>query len=206
MIFALWRTIPGVSTAFAFLAGAAAASHPSLSADIRRAVPLLAVLELFGWVTIAVAAKLGNGHVSRRLLGAWLASTGLLLLGGSLTGAPGTVRTGCILIACGLAYKVGIVPAFAWAPLLLRHTAARVEALGAIGFLAAFGALWFVLPRLDDAAAGRTVVAVLSLTTIPWSAWNLRHQWPVDRRCARSYAAVLGAASAALLHVAISAP
>ncbi len=198
--FALWRTIGGSWVAVAMVFSAAILVRPF--APLLRLGPVLwplAGLEVAGWVSIVLAARWGSGYVSRRLLGAWLASTSLLLLGAALLSRADTAGTGGAMIGIGLAYKLGIVPMFAWAPLLLRNNAAKVERVGIGAFVVAAAALWFVVPRLGDESAGRAVF-MLALVTAPWAMYHVRRQWRIDPRCARSYAAVLGAALAALVH------
>ena len=198
--FALWRTIGGSWVAFALVVVAALLAQPPAPL-LRLGVVLwpLVALECAGWLSIVLAARWGSGYISRRLLGAWLASTSLLVLGAALLSRAGTSGTGAALIGIGLAYKLGIVPMFAWAPLLLRNNSAKVERSGVAALTLATAVLWYVLPRLGDDAARRTVV-LLSLVTVPWAMYHVRRQWRVDQRCARSYAAVLGAALAALVH------
>lgn len=198
--FALWRTIAGTWVAFAFVLLAAIAVQPF--APLLRLGPVLGplvALEGAGWLSIVLAAQWGSGYVSRRLLGAWLASTSLVVLGASLLSRGETAGTGAALLGAALAYKLGIVPMFAWAPLLLRNNALKVERLGIAAFAMASAVLWFALPRLGEDSARRAVV-LLSLVTAPWALYHVRRQWRLDRRCARSYAAVLGAALASLVH------
>ena len=198
--FALWRTIGGSWVAFALAVGAAILVRP-LAPMLRLGGVLgpLVALECAGWLSIVLAARWGSGYVSRRLLSAWLASTSLLVLGAALLSRGETAATGAALIGIGLAYKLGTVPMFAWAPLLLRNNSTKVERAGVAALVLATAVLWYVLPRLGDDAARRAVV-LLSLVTVPWAMYHVRRQWRVDQRCARSYAAVLGAALAVLVH------
>jgi hypothetical protein len=201
-VFALQRTIAGSISGYVLLALAAASVF---LADHSGSVPArlllaLACLEIYGLVTIVAAARasVSSHRVSRRLLGAWLASSGAVLLGVALC-AGTRAGAGSALVAGGLSYKLGVVPAFAWAPLLIRHTVSRIAALGVLAFVASFALLAWTMPRLPDPVAAATAVGVLSLATAPWALWHVVRQWRADRRCARSYGAVLAAACGLIL-------
>jgi hypothetical protein len=188
VVFASWRTGQGALAGFGLLVLASAVSWRPAPHEGALLLPL-GVLELLGWVTLAYAAHASEGRrLSRRLLGAWLASSGLAGFGVSLGGTH--AAAGSALVAAGLAYKLGVMPVFSWAPLLLRHPSRRVAALGVVAFGAVLLATVLVLPAVPDAASARTTLRVLSAVTIPWSLWHAIRQWPKDKRCARSYALV----------------
>lgn len=201
LVFTSRRTIPGTLGAFAM---ALAVAAMLLRADHSQPLPgsmviALAGLEVYGIVTVAAAARSSTPpHVSRRLLGAWLASSSAILLGVALcAGASDTA--GSALVAGGLAWKLGVVPAFAWAPLLIRHQAPHIMRLGIAGAVSGFALLAFAMPRLPDPGAAGTAVLVLSLATAPWALRHVVRQWRTDPRCARSYGVVLAAAGGLVL-------
>ena len=197
VVFAGWRTGTGALCGFGLLLLAASLAGRGVVPAPALAGPLV-LLEIVGWGSLGVAAIASDGRrLSRRLLGAWLASSGAVLLGLSLGAAhPGA---GSALVAAGLCYKLGVVPAFSWAPLLLRHPSRRVAAAGLAAFAVGMITLAAVAPRLPDPAAAREAVLALALVTVPWAAWHVRRQWPKDRRCARSYAMVVLAGAGLLL-------
>jgi len=192
-MFTLWRTVAGVCVACAMVVVAAASAV--LLAGVPLRVPrglagLLVALELFGLGSVAVVALVREPRrVSHRLLGAWFVSSGTLLLGLALCSALPHRGTGSVLVAAGLAYRLGTVPAYAWAPLLLRHPSALVALLGVVATVAASAVLLVALPRLPDQVAAARTLAVLSAVTIPWAVWHAVRQWRRDRRCALSNAA-----------------
>jgi hypothetical protein len=195
--FAAWRTVPGALVAYGLLLFGALAAWPAAGSPgaTSRALPVLAALEAFGLATIAATIfASASRRVSRRMLGAWLASSGCIVLGLVLDAAVPTGGLGSALIAGGLAYKLGVVPAFAWAPLLLRHASTRITALGVAAFPLTLAALWTVVPTLSQPDDAMAALLVLSVVTVPWALWHVAHQWRTDARCARSYGAVLAAA------------
>lgn len=194
-VFVVWRAIPGVWTAFGLLLAASLAAWTAgvLGAyRVPRALWLwCAALETYGIATIlAVRAAREPVQLSRRLLGAWLASTGALGLGLALTRGDATAPVAGALVAFALLYRLGVVPAYAWAPMLIRHPAPRFVAAGVAGIVLAYAALRDVVPRLPDRADAGMTVIVLSAVTLPWSLWQASRQWRRDRRCARTYGVV----------------
>jgi hypothetical protein len=197
--FALWRTVPGVCAGFAAFVAAAILAWPAgaagSSGGLAAALPWAAALELFGLITIvAVALARDPRGVSRRLLGSFLASTGIGLLGVALCPDPRSGQLGSALVAGALAYRLGAVPAFAWLPMLLRHPSRRIEALGAAGVAFAGAVLALVLPLLPRPDAALAMLAALSAVTIPWAAANAWRQRASDPPCARTYLVVIGIA------------
>jgi hypothetical protein len=195
----LWRTVPGVITGFAAFAAAAFLAWPSGGADslgsLAAALPWAAALELFGLLSIlAVALARDPKRVSRRLLGSFLASTGIGLLGVALCANAQSGALGSALIAGALAYRLGAVPAFAWLPMLLRHPSRGIEGLGAFGVIGAGVVLAKVLPLLPQNGAALATLAALSAVTIPWAAWNAWRQRLSDPPCARTYLVVVSVA------------
>ena len=204
-LFTAWRTVPGVCAGFAVFCGAAAlawSGHDvgSLS-DLAVALPWALALEVFGLATIlAVALVRRPRRVSRRLLGSFLASSGLGLLGVALCSGAATRSVGGALIVGALAYRLGAVPAYGWVPMLLRHPRPAVKGMGVAGIVGADAVLALVLPLLDRVSAAAALGA-LSAVTIPWAgarAWRARTS---DPPCARTYVIVV-AISAILLVVA----
>lgn len=208
-IFALWRTVPGVCAGFAAFAGAAYVAWPSGAASLGALAPALpwaAALEAFGLVTIvAVALVRDPRRVSRRLLGSFLASTGIGLVGVALCASPRSGALGSALVAGALAYRLGAVPVFAWLPMLLRHPSRGIKALGALGVVGAGAVLAKVLPLLPQRGAALTALGALSAVTIPWAAVNGWRQRQGDPLCARTYLIVVGIAII-LIAVAIGMP
>ena len=154
-------------------------------------LPALAGLELLGPVTVvAVALVRRPRRVSRRLLGSWLASSGLVAVGLALATRAATQAAGGALLAGALAYRLGVVPAYAWAPMLLRHPSRRIGATGVLAAAASAGTLALTMPRLPEPAMARLALVVLSASALPWAVWQVRHQWRRDPACARTYAVV----------------
>lgn len=194
VVFTLWRTLGGAVAGYGLLLAAA-----SLTWKVPSAVPAmlsslvtpLIVLEWYGLASVAAVALVRDPRrVSRRLLGSWLASSGLIVLGLSLCVSVPQRAAGSALVAAGLSWKLGTAPAYAWAPLLMRHPAPLINGLGVVASLAAGAMLLFALPRLPQVDAAGTTVAVLSAVTVPWALWHALRQLKKDRRCAASYAAV----------------
>ena len=202
--FSGWRTFRGaVAGAGALLAAALAAwvgaQAPSLAA-ILPLLPWLGALESFGVASLILAARAQDPpRLGRRLLGAWLASSGLTALGLALAATERTEALGSALVAGALAYRLGVVPAFAFAPLLLRHPDRRIAALGAAAFALASGVLLHTLPRLPDPGAAARALVALCVGTAPWALWHAVRQWRSDPRCAGTYAAVTAAAGSLLI-------
>lgn len=191
--------MPGVCAAFAAFAAAAFVAWPRGGADslgaLASALPWALGLEVFGLLTIlAVALVRDPRQVSRRLLGSFLASTGIALLGVALCATPGARASGSALVAGALAYRLGAVPAFAWLPMLLRHPSRGIEALGAAGVAFAGLVLARVVPLLPRPDAALSMLGALSAITIPWAAANAWRQRSSDPRCARTYGVVMGIA------------
>ncbi len=204
-LFVAWRTVPGVCSGFAVFCGAAILAWPGGDAGsagiLLAALPLALGLEVFGLLTIlAVALVRIPRRLSRRLLGSFLATTGLGLLGVALYADAATVAIGSALIVGALAYRLGGVPAYAWVPMLLRHPKAAVNAMGVVGVVAAAALLAQVLPLLSPVPAARAL-GTLSIVTIPWAGWHACRQRTSDPPCARTYVFVM-AVSAILLVVA----
>lgn len=203
-LFVAWRTVPGVCAGFAVFCGAAVLAWPDRDAGsagvLLAALPLALGLEVFGLLTIlAVAWVRIPRRLSRRLLGSFLATTGLGLLGVALYADAATRDIGGALIVGALAYRLGAVPAYAWVPMLLRHPKAAVNTLGVVGVVGAGALLVQVLPLLHPAPAAEALGA-LSIATIPWAGWHAWRQWTRDPPCARTYVFVM-AVSAILLVV-----
>lgn len=191
--------MPGVCAGFAALAVAALLAWPRGAAGslgaLAPVLPWAAALELFGLLTVvAVALVRDPRRVSRRLFGAFLASTGIGLLGVALCAGARTGALGSALVAGALAYRLGAVPAFAWVPMLLRHPSRGIGVLGAAGIIGAGAVLARALPLLPDPRAAGTALGVLSAVTIPWAVWNAWRQRHDDPRCARTYLVVVGIA------------
>lgn len=202
-VFALWRTVRGAWTAFGLLLAAALAGWALGSSSVYRMPRALllwpAGLEAYGIATIAaVRAVREPVQVSRRLLGAWLASTGAIVLGLALSYDAGTTAIAGSLVTFGIMYKLGVVPAYAWAPMLIRHPSPRIMVAGAAGFVLAYVVLFNVVPLLRDRADAGLTIIMLSVVTVPWAVWQALRQWRGDRRCARTYA-VIALVAASLL-------
>ncbi len=194
--FAVWRSMAGALAGFAFMLAAGWLALRGASAESLRALAPIATtigaVLLFGVTTIVTTTAISaHGWPSRRFLGAWLAATGVLLVGLALAAAPAAAAMGSVLVAGGLAGLLGAVPWFAWAPLLLRHQRPSISMVGSIALLLTGAVAWWALPRLPDPDAARTTVAVLGGVVVPWAAWMAWRQRAVDPRCARSYAAVV---------------
>jgi len=205
-LFVAWRTVPGVCAGLAVLCGAAALSWLGRDAgsvgSLSAALPSALALEMFGLLTIlAVALVRIPRRVSRRLLGSFLASTGLGLLGVALCADAATRAIGSALIAGALAYRLGAVPAYGWVPLLLRHPKPVVKVIGVAGIIGAGAVLAQVLPLVPDPASAGVALGVLSAATMPWAGWHAWRQRTSDPPCARTYVIVI-AVSAVLLVVA----
>ena len=197
LMFAAWRTPFGAGTSFCVLCSAAWIADPTAALPSADILIPLAVLEACGWSTMVVAARASEPRqVGRRLLGSWLASSGAIVLGVGLSGVVQTTGAGSALIAAGIAYKAGLVPFFAWAPLLLRHPSPRVSLLGGAAFVAALATLANVVPRLADSRTAAWTILACSVVTVPWALWHAVAQWTIDRRCARSWLVVLAASAA----------
>lgn len=205
-LFVAWRTVPGVCVGFAVFCGAAALSWLGRDAgslgSLSVALPWALALEVFGLLTIlAVALVRIPRRVSRRLLGSFLASTGLGLLGVALCAGAATRAIGSALIGGALAYRLGAVPAYGWAPMLLRHPKPVVKAMGVAGIIGAGAVLARVLPLVPDPASAAAAFGALSAVTIPWAGWRAWRQRTSDPPCARTYVIVI-AVSTILLVVA----
>jgi hypothetical protein len=191
--FMLLRTVPGVWVAFGVLLAAAFAAwtpQPNSSMPLSL-LPWLGGLEVYGLATIAaVRAVREPVQISRRLLGAWLASTGAIVLGLALSCDAKTTAMADALVTFGIMYKLGVVPAYAWAPMLVRHPSPRIMAAGVAGFAIAYAVLLNVVPLLPDRADAAMTVIMLSAATVPWAAWQAWRQWRRDPRCARTYAVI----------------
>ena len=203
LCFALWRTVAGAASGFGLLLVAAfMAWSPRDAASLQPLLIPLVLLECFGLATVAaVALARDPRRVSRRLLGCWLASGGMIAVGLSLAASLPARGTGSALVAAGLAWRLGTVPVYAWAPLLMRHPATRIVLLGVAATMAAGATLLFALGRLPHQSAAATTVAVLSGVTVPWALWHALRQWSRDRRCSITYAVVLAASQLLLLVV-----
>lgn len=196
--FAAWRSVPGACTAFAFMFAAALVALESGPLDLGRLRPLLpalVALEVLGPLTIAAVAWVRRPRrVSRRLLGAWLASSGLVLLAIALCTRNSAGTAGSVLLVGGLAYRLGVVPAYAWVPMLLRHPSRRIAAIGALAAALAAAVLAAAAGAVPDRPAATATLAALALPTVPWAVWQAVHQWRRDRPCARTYGFVAVAA------------
>lgn len=201
--FAACRTVAGVCGGFLLLLLAAfaalGAGRHSLG-GLGAVLPALAILELLGPATVlAVAMVRRPRRLSRRLLGAWLASSGLVAVGLALATGAIARGTGGALLAGALAYRLGVVPAYAWAPMLLRHPSRRIRAAGVLAAAASAGALALLMIHVQDPAA-RLALLVLSGAALPWAAWQAVRQWRRDPPCAKTYV-VVGMMSVAVLLV-----
>lgn len=198
--FAAWRTVAGACAGFlAMLAAALAGLGSGGLGRLGAVVPALAGLELLGLASVGLVALVRQPRkVGRRLLGAWLASSGLVATGLALATREETRPLAGVLLSGGLAYRLGVVPAYAWAPLLLRHPARRVVGLGALALAAAAVTLALVMARLPEPAAARWSLRALAAATLPWAAWQAVRQRGRDPACARTYA-VVAAMSVVLL-------
>jgi len=192
--FAAWRTVAGACGGFLLLllaAGAALGAGRRDFGGLAPVLPALAGLELLGPATVAAV---GDGaelrKVGRRLLGAWLASSGLVAVGVALAGGAGTRAAGGALLAGALAYRLGVVPAYAWAPMLLRHPSRRIRATGVLAAAASAGVLAFAMARLPQPAMARLALVALAAAALPWAVWQARRQWRRDPACARTYVVV----------------
>ena len=201
--FVLVRTVSGVWAGFALLVAAALAAW-LLQSERAARVPLLLLpwlggLEIYGLATIAaVRAVREPVRFSRRLLGAWLASTGALVLGLALSAERQTADAASALLAFGLMYKLGVVPAYAWAPMLIRHPSPGIVVAGGVGMAGTLLILLVTLPWVGNSDIGAATAAVLSAVTAPWALYKVVRQWRTDRRCAGTYAVVAMTASALL--------
>ncbi len=200
--FAAWRTVRGVGAGFVLMLAAAAAALGGRHhlAGLAAPLPVLAGLEAFGPTTVWLVSLVRRPRkVSRRLLGAWLASSGLVAAGLALATRDGAQAIGGVLLVGGLAHRIGVVPAYAWAPMLLRHPSRRIAALGVVALAAGAAALFLVVPRLPAPGSARAALGVLSVCTLPWAVWQAVRQWRRDPACARTYAVVAVTAAGVLL-------
>jgi hypothetical protein len=192
--FVAWRTKPGARAGFALMLGAALAGAgpgPHGFAGLRPVIPALASLEALGPATIAAVALVRRPRrVSRRLLGAWLASSGLVMSGLAMCTRSGAAAAGSALLAGGLAYRLGAVPAYAWAPMLLRHPSRIISATGTLALAGAGSALALTMAVVPDSAAAWATLAALAVATLPWAAWQAARQRRRDPPCARTYGLV----------------
>jgi hypothetical protein len=192
--FAGWRTVAGACGAFLLMLLAALAALGAGRHDLGQlgpVLPALAGLELLGPATVvAVAMARRPRKVSRRLLGSWLASSGLVAVGLALATRAGAREAGGALLAGALAYRLGVVPAYAWAPMLLRHPSRRIRAAGAVAAAASAGALALTLAHLPEPAMARLALLALSGSALPWAVWQALRQWRRDPPCARTYGVV----------------
>ena len=194
-LFVAWRTVPGVCVGFAVFCGAAALSwlgrDTGSLGSLSVALPWALALEVFGLLTIlAVALVRIPQRVSRRLLGSFLASTGLGLLGVALCADAATRAVGSALIVGALAYRLGAVPAYGWVPMLPRHPKPVVKAMGVAGIIGAGTVLARVLPLVPEPASAAAALSALSAVTIPWAGWRAWRQRTSDPPCARTYVIV----------------
>ena len=194
-VFALWRTVPGAWTGFGLLVAAAVAGRalgaPAAWRMPRELLVWWSALEVYGLATIAaVRAVREPVQVSRRLLGSWLASSGAIALGLALSGDADAAPIAATLVTFGIMHKLGVVPVYAWAPMLIRHPAPRIVAAGMAGLILAYAVLLRVEPLLPDPADAALTVIGLSVDTLPWALWRVVRQWRTDRRCAQTYAVV----------------
>ena len=192
--FAAWRTVAGACGGFLLMLLAALGALGAGSHELQPlgpVLPALAGLELLGPATVVAVARARRPRkVSRRLLGAWLASSGLVAVGLALVTRPGTRAAGGALLAGALAYRLGVVPAYAWAPMLLRHPARRIRMTGVLATAASAGTLALTMAHLPEPAVARLALLALSATALPWAAWQAVHQWRRDPPCARTYGVV----------------
>ena len=196
-LFTAWRTVPGACAGFAAFCAAATfawiAGDPFSLGGFPAVLPWALALEAFGLLTVlAVALVRDPRRVSRRLLGSFLASTGLGLLGVALCASGASRAIGSALVAGALAYRLGAVPVFAWVPMLLRHPSPGIEALGVAGVIGAGAVLARALPLVPDPASAAAALAALSAATIPWAGWHAWRQRTSDPACARTYVIVIG--------------
>lgn len=193
--FAALRTIRGVWLSFGLLLLAALAAWlvvPHARSDAaRQLLPWITALEVYGIATVVAVRSIRQPvQVSRRLLGAWLASTGAIVLGLSLSANPRAASAAGALVTFGLLYKLGVVPAYAWAPMLIRHPSPFIEVAGVAGMMAALLVLLVALPAVGNSDAAAVTAMTLAVITVPWAAWMVARQWRSDRRCAVTYAVV----------------
>jgi hypothetical protein len=193
-LFTAWRTIPGIEVALAFtlLASILAAPSAPLLRVAASLSPLLLPLELYGWLTALFTRHPSGARPSLRLLGAWAASSGCMVMGVALTAGDPARAAGTVLVCVALAYRLGAIPAFGWGPLLLRHPSNRVAPLGAIGLLLSAAALVMATSRFPGLAVARRTDLVLAALAIPYTVRHAMRQWHSDRRCAWSYVAASG--------------
>jgi NADH:ubiquinone oxidoreductase subunit 2 (subunit N) len=179
-----------ISAAFVVVAAVAG----GVAVLLRSLLASLAALEVAGRASVAAVAFANQGPPvpSRRLVGAWLASSAVLAMGTGLAGA-GASRTaiaGSGLVLLGLAYKLGAVPLYAWMPLLLRHRARRIALFGALVALPVVSLLlvrgWATL----GAAPEVVVVPASLLAAVAMVEGSVRALRRDDVRCGLSYAAV----------------
>jgi hypothetical protein len=202
--FAAWQTVWGVCAGFLLMLAAATAAMGGRSdpAGLGVALPALAGVEAYGLTTVWLVSLVRRPRqVSRRLLGAWLATSGLVAVGLALATRAGTQRLGSVLLVGGLAHRIGVVPAYAWAPMLLRHPSRRITVLGVIALAAGAATLALVLSRLPAPDEARVTLQVLSVCTFPWAVWRAARQWRRDPPCARTYVVVAVTAAGVLLGV-----
>lgn len=193
--FAGWRTARGTVAGFGGLLAAAfaawtTAGAPSLAA-IQPLLPWLGALESVGLVSLIVVARAQDPpRPSRRLLGAWLAPSGMVVLGLALAAATRTAVLGSALVGGALAYRLGVVPVFAWAPLLQRHPHRPVVVFGLAALAFAFAVLLHTVPRLPRPDSAAATLVTLCAATVPWAMWHAVRQRRSDPRCAGTYAVV----------------
>ncbi len=192
-LFTSWRTIPGIGVAFGAMLGAALLAAPGAGAATGSLSSLLYPLELYGWLTALLTRHPNGARPSVRLLGAWTASSGCLVLGLALIDHAPAQAASSALLCVALAYRMGVIPAFGWGPLLLRHPSNRIALLGATGLLMSAATLVIALPRLPDQHIAHRTLLTLGAISIPYTAWRAHRQWTPDRRCALSYLAASGA-------------
>src|SRR5205085_10507661 len=102
--------------------GAALLMAPAALPGTAAALSFLLIpLELYGWLTSLLTRHPSGVRPSLRLLGAWAASSGCMLMGLALIGRNPSHAAGTVLVCVSLAYRLGAIPAFGWGPLLLRH-------------------------------------------------------------------------------------
>ena len=202
--FILLRTVRGVWVAFSLLLAAALAGWAFGIASAYRPPGELwlwcGALEAYGLGTLAaVRAVRDPVRISRRLLGAWLSSTGAIVLGLALLYDTGASTIASALVTAGILYKLGVAPTYAWAPMLIRHPSRRIAAAGIAGSALSCAVLTNVMPLLRDADTAHQTVILLGGITLPWALWKVVHQWDADRRCAATYAVVSVVSGALLL-------
>ncbi len=201
--FAAWRTVAGACGGFGLMLLASVVALGTGSHDLGRlgpVLPALAGLELLGPATVVAVARARRPHrVSRRLLGSWLASSGLVAVGLALATRVGARAAGGALLAGALAYRLGVVPAYAWAPMLLRHPSRRIGATGVLAAAASAGALALTMAHLPEPAMARLALLALAGAALPWATWQALHQWRRDPACARTYGVVALMSLAVLL-------